>query len=117
MRLPVTDPSDQIDGIIDIFLKSPQTIHILRAIEPNLRTGTSFLNSLLTKGDTTQCVAENSPFNYKCRRIGSKKQLSEAIATYEDEVVNNGAANWDPTQGKTRETGSKYALIKCLIRC
>lgn len=88
MNLPEQDPSDKIDGIIDIFLKSPQTIHILRAIEPNLRTGTAFLNHLLATGDTPQCYAENSPFSNKCRRIGSKKQLSEAIAQYEDEVLN-----------------------------
>lgn len=74
---------DKIDGIIDIFLKSPQKIHILRAIEPNLRMGTSFLNYLLETEDTPQCPSDN-----KCRRIGSKKQLSEAIVQYEDEVVN-----------------------------
>lgn len=92
-NLPEQHAPDQINGIIDIFIKSPQTIHILRAIEPNLRTGTSFLNSLLATGDTPQCIAENSPFNNKCRRLGSKKQLSEAVATYEDEVVNNGSSN------------------------
>lgn len=87
MNLPEQDNSDKIDGIIDIFLKSPQTVHILRAIEPNLRTGPSFLNYLLATGDTPQCNAETSSNNNKCRRIGSKKQISEAIVQYEDEVV------------------------------
>ncbi|XP_063707843.1 chondroitin sulfate glucuronyltransferase [Culicoides brevitarsis] len=81
------EPEDKVEGVIDIFLKSPLDIHILRAIEPNLRTGMAFSNYLMATGDTPQCVKENLGEEFKCRRLGSKKQLSEAVAQYEDEVV------------------------------
>uniref|UniRef100_A0A336K0T1 Hexosyltransferase n=1 Tax=Culicoides sonorensis TaxID=179676 RepID=A0A336K0T1_CULSO len=80
--------TDKINGIIDIFLKSSLNIHVLRGIEPNLRTGISFQNFLLNKGSIPPCYSENSHFRNQCRRIGSKKQLSEAIVQYEDEVMN-----------------------------
>lgn len=77
--------SRDINSIVDIFTKSQIPIHILRAIEPNLRFGESLSYYLSKVENIPQCLAEDS---IKCIRFASKKQIGGGVLNYEDNLFN-----------------------------
>lgn len=76
-------PNPEVTRVIDIFIKSSSKIHVLRAIEPNLRLGSTFANHLAKTNQLEQCVEDAEDAN-KCLRFGSKKQICESVVQYED---------------------------------
>lgn len=76
--------SRDVNSIVDIFIKSQIPIHILRAVEPNLRFGESLSQYLLHVDELSECVADDSS---KCLRLASKKQIGSAVLNYEEKIV------------------------------
>lgn len=82
--------NSEITKVVDIFLKSGSKIHVFRAIEPNLRLGGAFTNYLVTKNRVDKCIDDSTDTTInQCLRFGSKKQISESIALFEDEQLEN----------------------------
>uniref|UniRef100_A0A7G3AFQ6 Hexosyltransferase n=1 Tax=Lutzomyia longipalpis TaxID=7200 RepID=A0A7G3AFQ6_LUTLO len=74
-----TDKS--VNSIVGMFIKSDTPIHLLRAVEPNLKFGGALVNHLdrQTTG-VPKCIYRDNPEKHgKCIRMGSKKQLGEWI--------------------------------------
>lgn len=78
-------PQSLITKVIEIFMKTDNKIHVLRAIEPNLRLGGAFASSLIKNNKLDMCYDETEEDTMKqCLRFGSKKQISESVALFED---------------------------------
>jgi hypothetical protein len=80
--------------IVDLFLQSDLPgVHVLRAVEPNLRFGLALQNYLTEQqpaavGQNVHipvCQYKNTQNYEKCIKYGSRKQLGEAIVMYGDE--------------------------------
>uniref|UniRef100_A0A4Y0BHZ5 Hexosyltransferase n=1 Tax=Anopheles funestus TaxID=62324 RepID=A0A4Y0BHZ5_ANOFN len=74
-----------ITNIIDLFTRSNSKIHVLRAIEPNLRYGRSITNFLSNDPYAEQlsklhCTEETE--RRQCIRIASKKQIGDVFVQY-----------------------------------
>uniref|UniRef100_A0A182W611 Hexosyltransferase n=1 Tax=Anopheles minimus TaxID=112268 RepID=A0A182W611_9DIPT len=86
---PIT--SGTITNIIDLFAKSNSKIHVLRAIEPNLRYGRSISNFLSNDPYGEQfsklhCSEETE--QRQCIRIASKKQIGDVFVQYSKQFAN-----------------------------
>lgn len=81
--------SDQsITSILDLFIKSNSGIHVMRAIEPNLRFGTTIKNFVDQTKDIPPCEFWHTEQSDKCIRIASRKQIGDALVKYQNFVVN-----------------------------
>lgn len=65
-------------------MQSSTKIHILRAIEPNLRLGTAIKNAIEQTKSIPRCEFWNTENDNKCLRIASRKQIGDAIVRYQD---------------------------------
>lgn len=68
-----------ITNILDLFIKSNAGIHIMRAIEPNLRFGRILRNYLNVTDSIPKCEFWNTDQHAKCIRIASRKQIGDAL--------------------------------------
>lgn len=78
-----------VHRIIDIFVKSQNAVHLLRAIEPTLRLGLGLEKFLQNHNDNDilpKCEYQNTSMDYRCINLASKKQIGEAVVTYEDTI-------------------------------
>lgn len=71
-------------NILDLFIKSNSGIHVMRAIEPNLRLGRIIKNYLNVTNSVPQCEVWNTDKNSKCIRIASRKQIGDALIKYKE---------------------------------
>jgi len=89
----LTTKNNKIKTIIDLFIKSDNPIHVLRAIEPNLRFGDGLNNFLEINDNLPICPYRDNNNNEendesdKCIRIGSKKLIGDALVHYEEEIL------------------------------
>lgn len=70
-----------VESIIDIFVRAQTPVHILRAVEPTLRLGMhldKFLDNMSGQA-LPKCQFLNTTFDWKCINFASRKQLGEAI--------------------------------------
>lgn len=74
-----------IKNIIDLFIKSKSSIHVLRAIEPNLRFGTAIKRFIEKSKDIPYCEQESG----KCIHFASRKHIGDAMVKYEDILLIN----------------------------
>ncbi|XP_059618028.1 chondroitin sulfate synthase 2 [Phlebotomus argentipes] len=71
-------PDKTVNTIVDMFIKSQTPVHLLRAVEPNLKFGGALIEHLAKGASSPQCAyRENLESHGKCIRMGSKKQLGE----------------------------------------
>ncbi|EAA13433.5 AGAP001050-PA [Anopheles gambiae str. PEST] len=74
-----------ISNIADLFTQSNNKMHVLRAIEPNLRFGRSVINSL-SKDHSGKQISEfrcsKQKEKNKCIKVASKKQIGEVFVQY-----------------------------------
>lgn len=83
----ILDRSDKsVNNILDLFILSSVKIHILRAIEPNLRFGAAIKNSIEQNKSIPRCPFWNTEDSDKCLRVASRKQIGEAIVRFQDNV-------------------------------
>lgn len=75
-----------IRNILDLFIKSNSGIHVMRAIEPNLRFGRIIKNYLNTSTVVPQCEFWNTDQRSKCARIASRKQIGDALIKYHSKL-------------------------------
>lgn len=71
-----TDKS--IVTVLDVFLKAKTAVHVLRAVEPNMRLGEQVANYLMSHQQLPQCPQEAKD-QKKCVRLASKKQFGEIL--------------------------------------
>lgn len=84
----ILDRSDKtINNILDIFIQSSTKIHILRAIEPNLRFGAAIKNSIEQTKTIPHCEFWNTADDHKCLRLASRKQIGDAIVRFQDGIA------------------------------
>lgn len=67
-----------VKTVLDVFVKANTDVHILRAVEPNLRFGEQVANYLMRHKVLPGCPAE-ARREGKCVRVASKKQLGEVL--------------------------------------
>ncbi|GAB0088691.1 Hexosyltransferase [Sergentomyia squamirostris] len=80
-----TDKS--INSIVDMFIKSNTPVHLLRAVEPNVKFGGGLLNHLDKGSSYLQCIYRNDPSKWgKCIQMGSKKQLGEWLVKQQSNI-------------------------------
>lgn len=72
-----------ITNILDVFVKADSDIHIMRAIEPNIRFGRAIRSHLSNVSKVPVCELWGSSESVKCIRIASKKQIGDAVIRYE----------------------------------
>lgn len=72
-----------IRNILDLFIKSNSGIHVMRAIEPNLRLGRIVKNYLNATNVVPQCELWDTDQSSKCVRIASRKQIGDALIKYQ----------------------------------
>lgn len=72
-----------IANILDLFMKSNSGIHIMRAIEPNIRFGRILRNYLNVTNSIPKCEFWNTDKAAKCIRIASRKHLGDAIIKFQ----------------------------------
>lgn len=73
-----------ITNILDFFVKSNSNIHVMRAIEPNIRFGRIVRNYLNSTKSVPQCDLWQTDDSSKCVRIASRKQIGDALIKFED---------------------------------
>lgn len=83
--------SPHVNKIIDIFIESHHSVHVLRAVEPNLRFGQAVQSYLMKYDKIPKCPYSNSTTSSpnlldKCIKLGSRKQIAESILPYEKEL-------------------------------
>lgn len=90
----VLDRADQsINSIIDLFIKANSGIHVMRAIEPNFRLGsTAIQNYMKNSNEMPHCEYWNTERSDKCIRIASRKQIGDALIKYQDSFVRSETA-------------------------
>lgn len=71
-----TDKS--VETVLDVFLKAKTAVHVLRAVEPNMRLGEQVANYLMRHQQLPQCPQEAKE-QKKCVRVASKKQFGEIL--------------------------------------
>lgn len=83
-----TDQS--IRNIVDVFVRSQLPIHILRAIEPNLRFGNAIRNFIdeNKSKNIPMCPLWNTENANKCIHIASRKNIGDALLKYENRNQN-----------------------------
>lgn len=81
--LLLSKTSTDINSIIDMFVKSQTDIHILRAVEPNLRFGLALRSYLNQHDKFPECALHETKNFNKCVKFASKKQLGNSILQYE----------------------------------
>lgn len=70
-----------VNNIVDIFVVSRHSVHLLRAIEPTLRFGSGivkYLDSNLDE-DLPKCEYVNTTLENKCINLASRKQIGELV--------------------------------------
>lgn len=72
-----------INNILDLFIKSNTGIHVMRAIEPNIRFGRTIKNYLNETSSIARCEFRDSDQSGKCIRIASRKQIGDALIKYQ----------------------------------
>lgn len=82
-----------IMNILDLFIKSNSGIHIMRAIEPNLRFGRIVKNYLNVSNQIPHCEYFGTENSSKCVRIASRKQIGDAIIKYQSKQSDSVASN------------------------
>uniref|UniRef100_A0A1L8E3H9 Hexosyltransferase n=1 Tax=Nyssomyia neivai TaxID=330878 RepID=A0A1L8E3H9_9DIPT len=75
-----------VNSIMDMFIRSGSSIHVLRAVEPNLKFGDALSTQLEVATTIPKCIYHNNDKYWKCIRIGSKKQLGEWLVRQESDV-------------------------------
>lgn len=78
-----------ITNILDIFIKANNGIHVMRAIEPNLRFGRTIKNYLNATQSIPHCEYWNTEQSHKCIRIASRKQIGDALIKFQDKFMTN----------------------------
>lgn len=73
-----------IGNILDLFIKSNSGIHVMRAIEPNLRLGRTIKNYLNVSNSMPQCELWDTDQSSKCLRVASRKQIGDALIKYKE---------------------------------
>lgn len=73
-----------IVNILDLFIKSNSGIHVMRAIEPNLRLGRIIRNYLNVSNSVPQCELWDTDQSFKCLHIASRKQIGDALIKYKE---------------------------------
>lgn len=69
-----------IKSVLDVFVRAKTSVHVLRAVEPNLRFGEQVANYLAKHPSMPQCPAANDDREWrKCARVASKKQFGEIL--------------------------------------
>lgn len=71
-----------ITNILDVFVKADSDIHVMRAIEPNLRFGRALKSYLSNAKTMPSCDLLDTVQSQKCIRIASKKQIGDAIMQF-----------------------------------
>lgn len=90
----ILERSDRsINNILDMFIASNVSLHLLRAIEPNLRFGAAIRTHLTHTKNIPACPHWNSEQSKRCIHLASRKQIGDALVKYEDRVVNR---TWEP---------------------
>ncbi|XP_052861814.1 chondroitin sulfate synthase 2 [Anopheles cruzii] len=79
-----TDSRGTIANIVELFTRAGSKIHVLRAIDPNLRFGNSMNNFLANdpyaeRISKLRCTANDKQ---QCVRIASKKQIGDLLMQY-----------------------------------
>ncbi|XP_053678728.1 chondroitin sulfate synthase 2 [Anopheles nili] len=77
-------------NLLELFTRSDSKIHVLRAIEPNLRFGRSISNYLANDpyGERFAKLRCPDADQRKCIRIASKKQIGEVFVQYNKQFEN-----------------------------
>lgn len=78
-----------ITNILDLFIKSNSGIHVMRAIEPNLRLGRIIKNYLNVTSSVPRCEFWDTVESEKCLRIASRKQIGDALIKYQSKQSDN----------------------------
>lgn len=67
-----------IKTVLDVFVKAKTAVHVLRAVEPNLRYGEQVANYLMRHQQLPLCP-QAAREEGKCVRLASKKQFGEIL--------------------------------------
>lgn len=67
-----------VNTVLDVFVRAKTAVHVLRAVEPNLRFGEQVANYLMRNHQLPQCP-EAARERGKCVRVASKKQFGEIL--------------------------------------
>lgn len=80
-----------INSILDIFIKTrSESMHVLRAIEPNLRFGTIIRKFINKSKNIPSCQYWNTDKVDKCIHIASRKNIGDTLVRYEMAAINSG---------------------------
>ncbi|ETN62052.1 chondroitin synthase [Anopheles darlingi] len=83
---PVPPTGGPLTNIVQLFLQANTDLHVLRAIEPNLRLGSSIRNFLATDPNGERFARLSCPEpddnRQQCIRIASKKQIGDLLVQY-----------------------------------
>lgn len=74
-----------VDRVLDIFIRAQTSVHLLRAVEPTLRFGMGLEKFLDGRpGEAMpKCEYQNTSVDFKCINLASRKQLGEAAVAIE----------------------------------
>lgn len=78
-----------VNNILDMFIRSRISVHILRAIEPNMRFGSAIKSHIAISKDIPLCQYRNTERADQCIHLASRKQIGDALVKYEDRIVVN----------------------------
>lgn len=76
----------EVNRVLDVFLRAQTSVHLLRAVEPTLRFGMGlekFLEKRNPDESLPKCEYQNTSMDFKCVNLASRRQLSEAVVALE----------------------------------
>lgn len=83
IELLVNRLDKSVKNILDMFVKSKMSLHVLRAIEPNLRFGTTATELIAkTKEAPPVCPYWNTDSADQCVHIFSRKQIGDILIKF-----------------------------------
>lgn len=73
------------ENILNVFIAAANaTVHILRAIEPNLRLGAAIRSHVLAGKAIPRCRYWRTERANRCIHVASRKQIGDALVKYNE---------------------------------
>lgn len=82
IELLVNRLDKSVKNILDMFVKSKMSLHVLRAIEPNLRFGTTAKELIAKTKEAPVCPYWNTDSADQCVHIFSRKQIGDILIKF-----------------------------------
>lgn len=81
-----TQAAPGVRDVVDLFVAAQSAVHMLRAIEPQLRHGARLRRVAVAAAELAVCPLAGGQRNEQCVHVAARKHVGDALVRWEDEV-------------------------------